>query len=313
MAVLALVFAASCNGERSTPSVPAGVVVRQANHDIKLQEPALISIDNYTGELIYWPTAKGPSQNPVTLSQSLGISTGFGMAANGNLIVIANSVPPEIVTYDVETKKTATYHDNFGDPYDVAIDKRGNIYAMQTASVTRYAAGSYAENEMICHDINTGEGIAVDNEGNVYVNGHGPQRFMGVVEYPVNGKACRALKLKAEAGYAGGVGIDPKTDDLIVIDNPDLCAGGYEGRMIVYKRPYKARDGISHNLNAEYCAGAVRLDAGSKIIYFADATVSGFPFINSRTYPGATGGGPYSAGYSASIGGFTTIPNALPN
>jgi hypothetical protein len=132
-----------------------------------------------------------------------------------------------------------------------------------------------------------GEAIAVNNEGDVFVNGYGSGSFVGVIEYPA--------------------------DDLIVVDNPDFCAGGYEGIMLIYPRPYRASNFTGQNLNAEYCAGKFRLDARSKHIYFGDATFSGFPFIDSRTYPDAQGGGPYSGGYSLYLGGFTTIPNTLPN
>jgi len=318
MAMLGLAFAASCNGGNASPPVPAGtearVLLAQAQRDVRIKKPALISINETTSDLIYWPTKKGPSENPIAFTGPLDIYQAGAMAANGYVIVIVNAgTPAAIVTYDVKTRSEKAYADNYGSPYDVAIDTKGNIYAMNEASVTVYAAGSYTEKEITCADITLGEAIAVDNEGDVFVDGYGPNNSMGIVEYPAKGGHCKRLKLQPEQGYIGGVGVDPKTDDLIVVDNPDLCAGGYEGVMLIYPPPYRKSTFTEQNLNAQYCAGIFRLDAGSKNIYFFDATVSGFPFIDSRTYPDATGGGPYGDGYSIYTGGFTTIPNTLPN
>ncbi|MBV8066740.1 MAG: hypothetical protein JO113_02100, partial [Candidatus Eremiobacteraeota bacterium] len=110
---------------------------------------------------------------------------------------------------------------------------------------------------------------------------------------------------------------DPKTDDLIVVDNPDLCAGGFEGRMIIYSKPYERRTARHRNLNATYCAGTFRLDARSSRIFASDSTVSaGYPLIDQRSYPKALNGATYQDGEFGSsgyFGGFTTIPNTLPN
>jgi hypothetical protein len=317
MTVLGVVFAASCNGRNASPPIPAGtearVTLAEAQRDARIKKPALISINQTTSDLIYWPTKKGPSENPIAFSGPLDVYQAYAMAANGDVIVIANAMPAEIVTYDLKTQSEQSYADTYGSPYDVAIDTKGNIYAMNEVSVTVYAAGSYTEKEMTCAGITTAEAIAVNNEGDVFVDGYGPNNSMGIVKYPATGGHCKRLNLQQQKGYIGGVGVDPKTDDLIVVDNPDLCAGGYEGIMLIYPPPYRKNTFTMQNLGAEYCAGIFRLDASSKNIYFSDATVSGFPFVDSRTYPDATGGGPYGDGYSTYTGGFTTIPNTLPN
>ena len=79
-----------------------------------------------------------------------------------------------------------------------------------------FKAGSSQPTELTCPFITAGVAIAVDNESDVFVNGYGPGRFMGVVKYPAGSTTCKRLHLRKERGYAGGVGIDPKTDDLIV-------------------------------------------------------------------------------------------------
>lgn len=154
--------------------------------------------------------------------------------------------------------------------------------------------------------------IAVNNEGNIYVNQNGA--FTGVVEIPnplgASPVSCSELTLKKEPGYAGGIAVDSKTDDLVVLDDPDFCAGGIEGRITIYPQPYDKSTGVSHNLEA-HCAGAIRLDATSKVIFAGDETVSGAqPYILQRSFPDGKDMGTYSGG---NPGGFTTIPNALPN
>jgi hypothetical protein len=118
-------------------------------------------------------------------------------------------------------------------------------------------------------------------------------------------------------GYIGGIGVNPNTDALIVVDNPNLCAGGLEGRMIIYPKPYLERNSRRRNLNATYCAGGFRLSSTSSLIFVSDTTVSaGYPLIDQRTYPSAKNEGVYGAGQFGSggaFGGFTTIPNTLPN
>ena len=140
---------------------------------------------------------------------------------------------------------------------------------------------------------------------------------MGVVEFPAGSKSCAHVPIRREHGYLGGIGIDPKTDDLIVVDNPDLCAGGLEGEMLVYPKPYGHLLSHRKNLNANYCAGTFRLNAASTTIFVSDATISaGYPLIDQRSYPAGADEGTYqvgSFGSSGYFGGFTTIPNTLPN
>ena len=146
---------------------------------------------------------------------------------------------------------------------------------MNLSSVAVFKAGSSQPAELTCSYINIGEAIAVDNESDVFVDGYGPNGFMGVVEYAAGSQNCTKLHLRPQHGYVGGVGVDPKTDDLIVVDDPDLCAGGLEGRMIIYPKPYEPHTSHRHDLGATYCAGAFRLNSTSSLIFVSDATVSG--------------------------------------
>jgi hypothetical protein len=312
---LAIVAATGCGGSTPTAAGPwvGSATVREAVAP-SLKKPALIAFNTQGGYLQYWTINPNGGSTPHQLSAPLGIYQGYGLAADGDVVVIANYSPAEIVTYNVKTKAQSIFTDPFGKPLDVAIDKNSAIYAMNIASVTVYRPGSSQPSQLTCSYINNAQAIAVDNEGDVFVNGYG-QNFMGVVEWKAGSQTCFKPHLRAELGYAGGIAINPKTDALIVVDNPNLCAGGLEGRMIIYPKPYEQRTSRRRNLNATYCTGSIRLDATSSIIFAADSTVSaGFPRIDQRSYPSAKGSafyGDYSSGHS--FAGFTTIPNTLPN
>lgn len=305
-------------GANITPTTfqysPSGRAARVASP--ASSTPALIAFDTLNGSLGYWPIQHGGGETLQPLSGSLGIHNGYALAANSNVVIVANYQPAEIVTYNVRTKAQASMNDPYGDPYDVAVDKKGTIYAMNVASVAVYAKGSSQPSELTCSYITTSEAIAVNNERDVFVDGYGPQGFQGVIEYAAGSTNCTEPRLRATRGYIGGVGVDPKTDDLIVVDDPDFCAGGLEGRMIIYPKPYRQRTSIRRILSATYCAGTFRLDAASRHIFYSDATVSaGFPLIDQARYPSGKYEGQYENGYysGGNFAGFTTIPNALPN
>lgn len=281
-----------------------------------LKTPALITFDLATGGLAYFTLQSGGSKTLTPFTSSLGVSTANALAADGNVVIIASYSPAGIATYNVKTKVKKSMSETFGQPYDVAVDKHGNIYAMNKASVAVYKSGSSKPTELTCSNITLSEAIAVDNEGDVFVDGYGPASFQGVMEYPAGSQNCIKLNLRKPLGYPAGVGVDPKTDDLIVIDDPNLCAGGNNGRMVIYPKPYEQRTSTVHNLRTTYCAGTFRLDASSTHILYTDATVSaGVPIIDQALYPSAKFEGRYWLGSfsSNSFSGITTIPNRLPN
>jgi hypothetical protein len=282
-----------------------------------LKSPALISINSTTGALEYWPIRPIGGSRPRTLSQPLGVS-GNSMAANGNVVATVGAYPPEVLVYDVKAKSKTTLQDPYGTPIDIAVGKDAALYVANidknVSNVTMYPVGGPPK-KLVCKYMKTGEAIAVDNEGDIFVNGYGFGGFMGVVEIPngPNGpepQNCVKLALKPELGYVAGLGVDPKTDDLIVLDDPSLCAGGAEGRMTIYPKPYQKTTGRSRVLGAN-CAGTLRLNATSTVVFVGDSSVSGgYSFILQRTYPDGRALGTYTNGNPA---GFTTIPNTLPN
>jgi hypothetical protein len=271
--------------------------------------------DAHRGVLEAWPVSRVGGTSPHAISNPLGVNGVSGMAGDGRVVAFTSDYPPEVAIYNIETKSEHKLKDPFGTPIDIAIDKNEALYALNIATsssnVAVYAAGSTKPTELTCAQMQTGEEIAVDNEGDVFINGYTQNGAAGVVEIPIGSpQNCTLLNLNSEPGYVAGLAIDPKTDDLIVLDDPDLCAGGVEGRMTIYPKPYSKMTGRSLVVG-QNCSGGLRLNADSTIVYVGDQDVSGsFTYILQRSYPDGRHMGSYHGG---SPGGFTTIPNTLPN
>lgn len=299
-------------GFTTVPALHSGTAAPAfANPLSRLKTPALIAVDNSSGNLEYWPVRPHGGDRPRVLA-SLGVVNDEAMAADGDVVAIANYSPAEVVTYDVRTRTESILPDPYGSPIDVAIDKNGSIYALDsTGSVVVYGEGSSQPTELTCSYVNAGVGIAVNDEGNVLVDAYGPRHFLGVVEFATGSSHCTKLSLRPQRGSLGGIRIDPKTDDLIVLDNPDTCAGGSEGRLTVYRKPYAPTTARRHYIQGAVCPGEFILDAGSTHIFVSDTTISqGVALIDQRSYPSGRGRAVYEGG---NFGGFTTIPNTLPN
>jgi hypothetical protein len=167
--------------------------------------------------------------------------------------------------------------------------------------------------ELACGLLKDPSYIAVDSAGDVFVN---DTILTAVVEIPnapagPDSAPCMQLTLKpSESGYAAGIAIDPKTGDLLVLADPDQCAGGIEGELYIYQRPYGRRVGRSLDLGKN-CSGGVRLNADSSVIFVGDETVDGsYAYILQHTYPDGKALGAFSGG---NPGGFVPVPSALPN
>jgi len=280
--------------------------------------PAIIALSGDSGDLEAWPIRMGGGSNPQQISGPLG-SPFAGLAAHGDVVVIANG-GPNVILYNVAAATQTTLPDPFGAALDAAIDKNENIFvtsSMRPAdTVVEYPKSDRRHPRDLsgCGLIDLTYGLAVDDEGDIFVAVFTPRFAARVIELPngPNGPEphqCVELPLKLSGGYSG-IAIDPKTDDLVTLDNPDQCAGGIEGRMVVYPKPYQKATGKAHDLGAN-CSGGMRLSADSTKVFVGDQDVSGsFTFILQRSFPDGRDEGSYMNGHP---GGFTTIPNTLPN
>jgi hypothetical protein len=301
----------------SVPAVPlAGQSAVSQRVPAGSLRDAVITLDASSKALEYWPIGPHGARRPQPLTDALGGNPAFVAAAFGHTVVLASQRPPSLVLFDLVSKRERVLADPDGTPLDVAVDRGRNLYALNlegnAGTVTFYPATSRRPRRLACSNIGVGEAIAVDNEGDAFVNGYPPHAPAGVIEIPraSQSQGCVRLSLRPEPGYVAGIAVDPKTDDLIVFDDPDDCAGGLEGRMTIYSAPYDPRTATVRELGAN-CAGGLRLNAAGTLVFFADETVSGGSgFIAQRTYPGGRGTASYRGG---NFRGFTTFPNALPN
>lgn len=321
-ATLAVGCGATAPAVSGSATQPSLSVVRSGSVPLGLDSPQqsgtpqLIAGNSNLGVLQSWPLDPKGGSHPQTISKSLGISY-YGMAANGNVVAIADG--RRVIVYNVATKSKTMMANPYGFGIDIAIDKNASLYVINIAkpvgNVTMYPQGMPQPTKLVCRYVGTPEYVAVDNEGDIFVNGYGRAGYPSVIEIPngPNGpdpQNCSIVPIRPEGGYVGGVAIDPKTDDLIVLDNPSQCAGGVEGRMTIYSKPYQKSTAVTRYLNAN-CAGGLRLDATSSTVFVGDSDVSGsYTYILQRTYPDGEGRGAY---YGGRPGGFTTIPNTLPN
>jgi hypothetical protein len=283
-------------------------MVRPQQNGNAIPNNVLVAFDNQSETLEYWPIQQGGGQNPIAITSSLGITAVAGIAADHRYLAIASSSPSKMVTYNLVNHVEMLYPDPSGPPIDLVMAKGDTIYALNAGTVVGYPLDRSAPRTVSCPYITQGVAIAADDQGDVYVNGYGPS-FMGVVEFPTSTWTCAPLNLDAEQGVIGGLGVDPTTNDLIVIDNPGSCSASGDGRMTIYAPPYSPKKATIINLGAAYCAGTFRLDANSKNMFLMDSNGS-LSQIDELTYPGGQNEGVYNGGVP---GGFITLPNSLPN
>lgn len=317
---IAAVLAAGCAAisplsEPRNALLPSNAELRAA-----LIGPAVIAVNGVDGTLEYWPMQKGGSRHPIALGSLTHLFDITGMVANGNMLAMADGNPNEVLEYDVGTGAVSTLPDPFGSPADIAIGKDASLYVVNLTkaegNVTMYPGGSPNPVELTCPFLHQGGKIAVDDEGDIFVTAFASFNTEGVVEIPTGPdgpepRRCMQLnQLMPAEGYIQGLLIDPKTDDLVVMDDPGGCAGGDSGRLMIYRKPYKAQT-ARVRVVGQNCAFGMRLSADSSTIFVLDQDVSDSnPFALARSFPGGGRLGSYVDGQSEAI---TTIPNTLPN
>lgn len=312
--VLCILGSASCSGSPNGAVTPAAERAQFAGglsqRSAALQTPALLGV-NEQGALVYWPITNTGGRHPQTVTQ---LGTGVSdMAVDGNTVVMSTN---GVLLYNVTTQQSTSLPDPDGTPGYVAVDKNANIYVankFSTASgnVVMYSASTHQPNELQCSLMGFPTGLAVDNEGDIFINGYGPKPAAKprLIEIPMgpNGPdpaKCFRVSIEAETN-TGGVAIDPQTDALIVVDNPKDCAT-IGGRFTIYSKPYNASTGVPHQLSPG-CARDVRVNASSTRLFVYNSNAV---HIEQRSYPDGKSMGVYANGDGIA---FTPLPAKLPN
>ncbi len=326
VSMLVAALASGCNASAPagtmSPIAPlatgAGTATRPSDKPDAIRTPALLVVTP-NGILKYYPIKANGGRQPIEVAKIPHVQLAASMAAHGRTLAIADQGKQSVVLYDLNTQATQVLPDPYGVPVDVAVGRNGDAYLLNqvgslSSTVVRYPAHSRRPALLACDALVRGAAIALDDEGDVFVNGY-DLRSPGVFEFPTgpNGPQsgqCTRLALQPESGYAAGIAVDPKTGDLVVVSDPGSCSGGLEGLMTIYPRPYAKRTARSAYLNGR-CIGFVRLNAASNLIFALDRTSSfAHAYVIQRAYPLGSGDASYRHKY---VGGFVTLPNALPN
>lgn len=287
----------------------AGPPLQRAGARAALQEPALIGFDNVNETLEYWPIQPGGSSQPTSITSTLNLESISALAADNATLAIASVAPSEVLSYDLFSHAAIVHPDPGGPPIDIALAKGDTMYVLNATNIQAIPLDRLGPRTVTCPLVNSGVAIAADDQSDIYINGSGPGSFTGVVELPVHSLQCVALNLLPEQGIPGGVGVDPATDDLVVIDNPGSCVGSGDGRMTIYPPPYSPNTATQVNLNSTYCAGTFRFNAQSNSIFVMDSSGSNAQ-IDRYSFPLGHDQGVYSGGLP---GGFIPLPNVLPD
>src|ERR1700722_11136530 len=263
---------------------PPGQLLEQA-----LRQPALVAVALQVLGLEYWPIVAHGSSKPRTITKKLNLG-GASLVAKGETIY---ATADGVLVYDIKTRMQGTMADPFGTPVDIAIGKDSSVSVINdvkaTGNVAWYPNGSGPAQELTCKYIEVGEAIAVDNEGDIFIQGYEKGNSAGVIEIPngPNGPqsgTCKRLRL-IPGDTPAGLAIEPKSDALLTLENPDQCAGGDEGQMTIYQKPYLPTTAVVVQLGGN-CTGGLRLNADSTIVFYGDESVSGgFSYIDASTYP----------------------------
>ena len=281
--------------------------------------PRLITMNSRTNRLEAWPIQRGGGSDPEPFTPPLNVGGANVLSTIGDVVVMVESFPSSrVVLYNTKSGTTRFLDDPFGVPIAIAVATDKTIYALNVSKsgspITMYQPPAHHAVELNCSVMPTGQAIAVDNEGDIFIQGYSNSQF-SIAEIP-NGPGgpapqnCAILQLETNPGYVGGIAVDPKTDSLITLDDPSLCAGGEEGRMTVYPKPYDQSTGRSKDIGKN-CTGGLWLNADSTIVFTSDQDVSGsFSFILQRSFPD---GGDMGIYHGSNFAGLAPMPSALPN
>lgn len=136
---VALVVLLAAGSASAAPVLSGNEPLSAAAGSASFTRPALITFDIQNNTFVYWPITRFGGTQYQPLSGALDIYNARGMAAKGSVLIVTGYAPPKVVSYDVFKQRiTASASDPYGEPYDIAVDQRGTIYALNDKSVAIY-------------------------------------------------------------------------------------------------------------------------------------------------------------------------------
>ena len=237
-----------------------------------------------------------------------GVSNPSGLMFFKKDLYVANTAASNILAIDTFAQVTKTLDDPGEFPASIAATRDGTIYvgnifdaAFAAGNVAIYAKGSTTPTSTLTSpSFFQIEGTAVNSAGDVFVN-NDTGFFTGgqVIEFPGGAGSGTILK-NIHVKIAAGLKIDPKTQDLLVVDQGTNVVKVYAARYTGHaKASYPVPNGGS--------SVDIALDATSSNLYFANDTKR---TIDVLSYPAGTFLGSYGGGVEPI--GVAVKPSRLP-
>jgi hypothetical protein len=222
----------------------------------------------------------------------------FGVSNPGGILLVkkdlyvANTVASNVLVLESASVKR-TLDDPGEFPSSVAVSRDGTLYAanifntsLAAGNISVYPKGSNSPTATLTSPTFFQViGVAADGAGDVFANNN-QSFFKGgqVIEFP-GGTGTGTILKNIHVHIAGGLKIDPTTQDLLVVDQGNTT-------VKVYAPPYTGHAKASYPVPLGGSAVDVAFDATSSNLYFADV----FGTIDVISYPAGAYLGSYTGG-----------------
>lgn len=216
-----------------------------------------------------------------------------GVGESSGSLWIANTNASDILALDSSGKLTRRLRDPGEFPVNVALTSKKQLYianiftkSFGAGDVAYYAnydhAGSKPTGSLRNDTFYQVIGIAADSTGDVFVSNNQQDFSQGEVVEFAAGSGSGTVLSNVLVSVAGGLAIDPKTQDLLVVDQ-----SGSKAHISVYAPPYTGSAIKNYSVQQ---AVDITLDAKGANLYCANTS----GFIDVYGYPSGSFEGSYA-------------------